>query len=136
MIICNYKFYNCPLCFWSKILVATLCILLIIQLVKKTLWKLGDFNVKLTINDKKWLNHGTIKIKNKKCIGRISIHFIIKFCFDTTMTYFFNNFFLYCMCDRWTMIILKVHYESTLFLEFIHFFNMDSIVKFIAKIYN
>lgn len=129
MIICNYKFYNCPLRFWSKILVATLRILLIMQLVKKTLWKLGDFNLKLTINDKKWLKSWHNEINLKNCIGRISIHFIIKFfvwwClifkfyFDTTMTYF-----LYCMCDRWTIIISKVHYdESTLYLEFIHIFQ-------------
>jgi hypothetical protein len=48
------------------------------------------------------------------------------FYFDTTLTYFLNPHFSFFLCDKYNVVISKVHYESIIFLEFIQKIYDDS----------
>jgi hypothetical protein len=45
---------------------------------------------------------------------------------DTTLTYFSSPHFLFFRCDKCSVVISKVHYESIIFSKFIQFFYDDS----------
>lgn len=119
-----------PLCFWSTILVNHLITVIkhVIgqknpcEIVKISMW-IGKI---IIISDG---NHD----KKKICIGKVSIHLVLKFLinddgffnffnFDTTMTYFWNSHFSLSLHGKHNVNISKVHYESIMFLKFIHDF--------------
>jgi hypothetical protein len=55
----------------------------------------------------------------------VLMHFTNKFFilffyfFDTILTYFWSPQFSFFLCDKCNVVILKIHYESIIFLEFI-----------------
>jgi hypothetical protein len=53
--------------------------------------------------------------------------YFLFFIFDIMLTYFLSPDFSFSLCDRCSLIILKVHYESIIFLEFIQNFMMIPI---------
>jgi hypothetical protein len=48
------------------------------------------------------------------------------FYFDTILMYFLSPHFSFSICDKHSVVISKVHYESISFLEFIQIFYDDS----------
>jgi hypothetical protein len=52
--------------------------------------------------------------------------FYLFFIFDTTLTYFLSLHFSFFLCDKHSVVISKVHYESIIFLKFIQTFYDDS----------
>jgi hypothetical protein len=76
-------------------------------------------------------NHCIKKIKSKfRLLAKFYCILFLKFSFDgvlffnlyfdVTMTHFLNSHISLYMCDKCSVIISKVHYESIIFLEFMH----------------
>jgi len=98
--------------------------------LKKSIWKLEDFNVK-------WKSWHLKYFKSKK-FGLGKFEYIIllnssfdvglffNFNFEITMTYFLNPHFIFYMRERCNINISKVHYRFILFFPY-DFFNMIPI---------
>jgi hypothetical protein len=68
-------------------------------------------------------------LRKLQCTSLINFSFdevlFLNFYFDITLTYFLNPHFSFFVCDKCSIVISKVHYESIIFLEFINFFFDD-----------
>jgi hypothetical protein len=100
--------------------------------------KIKFFNVKWTFKDKNLQQSCHLKFKNLKlyilrkfqCTSLINssnddalFYFIY---FNTTLTYFLSQHFSFFQCDRCSVVMSKVQYESIIFLEFIQKIYDDS----------
>jgi hypothetical protein len=70
----------------------------------------------------------TLKKPNNdiSCVEKVSCILFFNVNFNIIMTFFRVHHFLFYLCDKCNVIISKVHYESTIFLEFIHILKYDS----------
>ncbi len=97
-------------------------------------WILKDTNLQQLHHFKKLIKNIYIK--------KVSMHFTNKFFiswfiflflfFDTTLTHFLSQHFLFFMCDRHNVVISKVHYESIIVLGFTPNFLWWFLLKFMT----
>jgi hypothetical protein len=74
----------------------------------------------------KILNIKKIKLEKLECILKLNYSFygglFFNFNFYITMTYFLSPHFSFFLCHKHSVIILKAHNESILFLKLVHNF--------------